>query len=134
MLKIVNDPEELLEVVIPFIAIVGANAQIGIIGNVPHTPYTVLGGIIYFPNDAVDNVQVRFLYASENTFSTTGISSGENLFVRGANTPFFVGHASSVNIQSHIKLEDPDNYLKMHVVNNNAYAITVMGILNVRLG
>lgn len=132
--RITDELKGYIELVMPFVVTIGAGAQGGQAIALPYLPCIVLGGTIYFPDNAIDNILVYFLESPDGSISTTGISGGEDLLTPETGTPYFIGHADAIHVTTHIPVESPIAYFKMHVVNNNAYAITIMGILTVRFG
>jgi len=109
---------------IPLSGVIGAGAQGAFVSGKIAKPFRINGIVIVFGSDHIDAVLHYFLAGDTNQVSTTSISTGDNLIPSGSPTPYFIGH----NMIRHIKIikEFPEGnrYLKCHVVNNNAYAIT----------
>lgn len=124
--------EDKPEYEIPFIATIGATAQGTTVISGLSKPYKILEARMYFPDDAVNNVLIYWLIARDGEGSTTGIPTGDNMFSPFATLQWFIGHADLVTIRGNIDITVLDTGLKMHVINNNAYAITMMSILKIR--
>lgn len=110
---------------IPLVGVVGANAQTAFISGRITVPFRVNGIVIVFGDDHVDNVLHYFLTDDTQNISTTSISTGDHLIPISYPNRYFIGHSMIRRV--HIIREFPEGglILKCHVVNNNAYQITV---------
>lgn len=129
--KIVSYEE--LEYSFPFVltGLAATSQNTVVVGTIPFT-FRVLEITVFFPDDAINNIQVYFLVSDNPQGSTTTIPSGENLLAPFTPTQFLIGHAEKVTITCNALVSSNRSYIKMHIINNNTYAITLMGIVKIR--
>ena len=117
---------------IPFIAPALLTGQNGYSSGSIDFPFKVTKIRMYFPDNAVYGIDVYWLTATTPAISTVAMSEGQNLFSPFSPVVRFIGHADIVTLYPNRVIEATHPYIKMHVVNNNAYAITLMGIVTIR--
>lgn len=127
---IVSD-ENIYSVVFVAPALAANSQQTYVSSSLPY-PVKVLEATVYFPDDAINNVRVYWLNSSNNQGSTTTIPDGTNLLSPYTSTGFLIGHAIQVSIPCYLEITNEKPFIKMHVVNNNAYATTLMGVIKFR--
>jgi hypothetical protein len=118
---------------IPFILeALAAGAQNTAVSSMIPLSYRVTEIKVYFPDDAINNVRVYWLASNNGQGSTTTIPDGTNLIASFSGTTFLIGHADVITLRCSLAIESAKSFIKMHVLNNNAYAITIMGIIALR--
>lgn len=110
---------------VPLIGLIGANAQGGIASDIIDVPFRINGLVIVFGDDHVDNVLHYFLVDDTNSVDTTAMSTGRNIISPRSPYPYFIGHSMIRGIKVIREFPEGNYYLKVHVVNNNAYQIQV---------
>lgn len=110
---------------IPLIGVVGANAQQGFTSGRITFPFRINGIVVIFGDDHIDNVLHYFLTDETNNVSAANISTGDNVIPPASPTPYFIGHSMIRKIRFIKDFPEGDLFLKVHVVNGNAWAINV---------
>lgn len=110
---------------IPLIGVVGAAAQLGFRSDKIDISFRINGLKIIFGDDHIDNVLHYFLIGTTDALSAVALSEGTNIFGERAFTPWFIGHSMIRYIKFVKEYPQADRWLKVHVVNNNVYAIQV---------
>jgi len=110
---------------IPLSGVIGAGAQGAFVSGKIDKPFRINGIVIVFSSDHIDTVLHYFLVGDTNQVSTASISTGVNLTPTDSPTPYFIGHNMIRCVKIIKEFPEGNKYLKCHVVNNNAYAVTV---------
>lgn len=109
---------------VPMSGTIAANAQGGVASAKITKPFRINGVIITFGDDHINNVRHFLLTAENDNISTTSRSTGRNLVPPEAPTPYYIGHSVLRKIKAIREFSEGNRYLKVHIVNNNAYQIT----------
>lgn len=110
---------------IPFKAAIGANTQLTIVSFRIPFPFKITHAEVTFRDDAANNLQVYILVANNRNTSTTGVPPDPNVFSQYSSTPYFIGEGVVQKADCNVQAPDGYYYLKVHGVNNNAYAQTI---------
>lgn len=113
---------------IPFHATVAATAWGGQSSGSINEGYEILKVTNIFLDDHVFNVRYYWLVGGTSQISTTGISSGTNIFAPWTPNGYFVGHDMIIPAFVNYLTTGNRNYLKLSVYNGNAYAVDVEGL------
>lgn len=128
--KLVIVEKEVYE--IPFMLTVAGAAQLGYSSLRIPFPYKIIEIKMYFPDDAIGNVDVYWLTSNNDVVSAIAISAGTNPLLYLTLIPYFAGHADMIPLRLNITPLDVERYIKMHVVNGNAYATNMMSTVRIR--
>lgn len=109
---------------IPLSGVIAATAQGGVASARLRKPFRIHDIIINFGDDHADAVLHYFLTSTNKNISTTNISIGDNVVPAESPTPYYIGHAVLRRVKIIKEFKAGRRFLKVHVVNNNAYAIT----------
>lgn len=110
----------------------GAGLQNTVVTSMIPLKYAVTKIETFFSDDAINNVRVYWLMSNNAQGSTTSIPDGSNLIAPFSAINFIIGHADLVSISANVLSETDKSYIKMHVINNNAYAVDIMGLVTIR--
>lgn len=116
---------------VPFAGAVGANAHLTFLSGQVRTPIEIIRAKMYFDTDHVNNVRYYWLYSKNRTTSTTGVPADFNIFGTLTLLGYYLGNGIVRTAESNLQLTDPPYYLKLHVHNTNAFAVTANASLEI---
>ena len=113
-------------------------AEISFIGTVPLAPaqLTLLSSLISFSfvvrsvnidfgHDHTDSVLHYILLSHNRTASTTSCPADTNALTGLSELAYVIGNNREKRYFPNTEWRDPPSYVKVHIDNNNAYAVTV---------
>lgn len=110
---------------IPFNGAVGANAQLTLLSSRITFKYAVVATEVVFRDDAANNLQVYVLVSNNQNTSTTNVPPDPNVFSQYSPSPYFVGEGTIKRAECSVEAPVGYEFIKVHAVNNNAYAQTI---------
>ena len=110
---------------IPFIATIGATAQLTILSDLISFPFVVRSILIDFSTDHINNVLHYVLLSTNRTTSTTSVPADTSAFTGLSGISYAIGDNREKRYFPNIEWRQTRSYIKVHVVNNNAYAVSV---------
>lgn len=97
-------------------------------GNIGY-PFRIVRGSIVFTEEHNYNVEVQFRVDGGNQITTTGHSSGLNIFGRENPQASFRGRGIIKRINTNVEFPDGRLFLKMSAWNNTPYVQSITGSL-----
>ena len=116
---------------IPFFATVGANAQLTILSDQITFQFIVRSILIDFGSDHVDNVLHYVLLSTNRTASVTAVPADTNAFTGLSTIGFAIGDNREKRYYPNVEWRQTRSYVKIHVVNNNPYAVLVKATVTI---
>jgi hypothetical protein len=110
---------------IPFMATVGAAAQLTILSDLISFPFVVRSILIDFGSDHVDRVLHYVLLSTNRTTSITVVPADTNAFTGLSTIGYAIGDNREKRFYPNVEWRQTRSYMKVHVINNNAYAVNV---------
>jgi hypothetical protein len=110
---------------IPFISAIAANTQLTLVSARITFPFVIVGVEIVFRDDAANNLLEYVLLSGNTNTSTTAVPPDLNAFSQYAPNPYFIGEGVVKRADCYVYAPSGYQFVKVHTVNNNAYAQTV---------
>lgn len=116
---------------IPFFFTLAANTQQTLVSNAITVNYKIKSVEAHFRDDAAHNLLFYILSGNNQSTSTTIVPPDMNVVSSLSPTPYLTGEGEIIELAVNYEPAENYMYVKVHAVNNNAYAITGLCVVTI---